>query len=123
MCPAGKKTHGGWAYTPLEPGTFLWTSRHGYQYLRDRSGTHDVTHDITRDRRGFETGCCATSSTTEPSRPIAPPPHTPPTGGATGMPGRPRPTRAPQTGSVVSDAAIVSRSSREAEPYFALINR
>ena len=45
------KTHGGWTYTPLEPGTFLWTSRHGYQYLRDPDGTQDVSHD----RRGFET--------------------------------------------------------------------
>ena len=39
------KTHGGWTYTPIEAGTFLWTSPHGYTYLRDRSGTLDVSRD------------------------------------------------------------------------------
>jgi hypothetical protein len=39
------KTHGGWTYTILEPGTYLWSSPHGYQYLRDHTGTLDVTHD------------------------------------------------------------------------------
>ena len=42
------KTHGGWTYTPLEPGVYLWTSRHGYQYLRDHHGTHDVSADRRR---------------------------------------------------------------------------
>jgi len=51
------KTHGGWTYTMLacaeqgglrpsrsEPGTFLWRSPHGYQYLRKPDGgTEDVT--------------------------------------------------------------------------------
>ena len=27
------KTHGGWTYTTLEPGVYLWTSKHGYHYL------------------------------------------------------------------------------------------
>jgi hypothetical protein len=39
------KTHGGWTYTILEPGTYLWRSPHGYQYLRDHTGTLDVSHD------------------------------------------------------------------------------
>ena len=39
------KTHGAWTYTAIEPGIYLWTSRHGYQYLRDRDGTQDVSHD------------------------------------------------------------------------------
>jgi len=39
------KTHGGWGYTILEPGSYLWTSPHGYQYLRDHEGTLDVTGD------------------------------------------------------------------------------
>jgi hypothetical protein len=42
------KTHGAWTYTPLEPGTFLWTSPHGYQYLRDHTGTLDVSRDRPR---------------------------------------------------------------------------
>jgi hypothetical protein len=42
------KTHGSWTYTPLEPGTFLWTSPHGYQYLRDHTGTLDVSRDRPR---------------------------------------------------------------------------
>ena len=28
----------------LEPGSYLWTSPHRYQYLRDHTGTLDVTH-------------------------------------------------------------------------------
>ena len=39
------KTHGGWSYTILEPGSYLWSSPHGYQYLRDHEGTLDVTAD------------------------------------------------------------------------------
>ncbi len=39
------KTHGGWTYTRIEAGTFLWTSPHGYTYLRDRTGTLDVSRD------------------------------------------------------------------------------
>lgn len=39
------KTHGGWTYTTLEPGTYLWSSPHRYQYLRDHEGTLDVTSD------------------------------------------------------------------------------
>ena len=38
------KTHGGWSYQVLEPGTYLWTTPHGYHYLRDHTGTLDVTH-------------------------------------------------------------------------------
>jgi hypothetical protein len=37
------KTHASWTYTTLEPGTHLWRSPHGYQYLRDPSGTQDIT--------------------------------------------------------------------------------
>jgi hypothetical protein len=39
------KTHGGWTYTTLEPGSYLWSSPHRYQYLRDHTGTLDVTGD------------------------------------------------------------------------------
>jgi hypothetical protein len=39
------KTHGGWSYTPLERGSYLWTSPHGYQFLRDQHGTLDVSRD------------------------------------------------------------------------------
>ena len=35
----------------LEPGSFLWSSPHGYQFLRDHYGTLDVS----RDRRRPET--------------------------------------------------------------------
>ena len=42
------KTHGGWTYTPIEAGTYLWTSPHSYTYLRDRMGTLDVTRDQRR---------------------------------------------------------------------------
>jgi hypothetical protein len=39
------KTHTTWTYTTLEPGSFLWSSPHGYQFLRDHTGTMDVTSD------------------------------------------------------------------------------
>ncbi|HEY3016208.1 MAG TPA: HNH endonuclease signature motif containing protein [Nocardioides sp.] len=39
------KTHGGWAYTVLEPGSYLWRSPHRHQFLRDHTGTLDVTPD------------------------------------------------------------------------------
>jgi hypothetical protein len=39
------KTHSSWTYTVIDPGTYLWTSPHGYQFLRDRHGTTDVTRD------------------------------------------------------------------------------
>jgi len=48
------KTHGRWTYYILEPGTYLWTSPHGYQFLRDHAGTLDVSRDRRPDdyRRG-----------------------------------------------------------------------
>ncbi|WP_027860190.1 HNH endonuclease signature motif containing protein [Marmoricola sp. URHB0036] len=43
------KTHAhGWTYTVLDPGTYLWTSPHGYQFLRDHTGTTDVSNDRRR---------------------------------------------------------------------------
>ena len=39
------KTHGRWRYRVLDPGTYLWTSPHGYQYLVDHEGTLDVSAD------------------------------------------------------------------------------
>ncbi len=42
------KTHGGWRYVILEPGSYLWTSPHGYHYLRDHTGTQDVSRDQHR---------------------------------------------------------------------------
>uniref|UniRef100_UPI003569AD0A HNH endonuclease signature motif containing protein n=1 Tax=Nocardioides sp. TaxID=35761 RepID=UPI003569AD0A len=39
------KTHGGWRYTRLDPGSFLWNSPHGYTYVRDATGTADVSRD------------------------------------------------------------------------------
>ena len=29
----------------IDPGTYLWSSPHGYQFLRDRHGTTDVTRE------------------------------------------------------------------------------
>jgi hypothetical protein len=37
------KTHTAWRYAVLERGSYLWTSPHGLQLLRDRTGTTDVT--------------------------------------------------------------------------------
>ena len=40
-----KTHHSGWGYTVLEPGSYLWSSPRGYQFLRDHRGTTDVSHD------------------------------------------------------------------------------
>ncbi len=45
------KTHSTWTYTVLEPGTYLWSSPHGYQFLRDDEGTLDVSPDRPPPRR------------------------------------------------------------------------
>ncbi len=37
------KTFAGWTYTALDAGTYLWSSPHGYSYLRDKTGTQDTT--------------------------------------------------------------------------------
>lgn len=42
------KTHTAWRYVVLDPGTYLWTSPHGYQFLRDPTGTRDITEDRPR---------------------------------------------------------------------------
>ena len=42
------KTHATWTYTSVSPGTYLWSSPHGYQFLRDHHGTRDVTVDRPR---------------------------------------------------------------------------
>jgi hypothetical protein len=39
------KTHTPWTYIPLERGSYLWTSPHGLQFLRDHTGTLDVSAD------------------------------------------------------------------------------
>ena len=36
------KTHHGWTYEVLVPGSYLWTSAVGLRYLRMPSGTHDL---------------------------------------------------------------------------------
>jgi hypothetical protein len=48
------KTTGGWTYVTLEPGVYLWRSPLGYQYLRDATGTIDVTPDEDRRRYARE---------------------------------------------------------------------
>jgi hypothetical protein len=42
------KTHAPWTYLVVDPGTYLWTSPHGYQFLRDHTGTVDVSRDRPR---------------------------------------------------------------------------
>jgi hypothetical protein len=37
------KTHSGWTYSMVEPGTFLWRSPHGHTWLRDPDLTTDLT--------------------------------------------------------------------------------
>ena len=48
------KTIGGWSYLTVEPGTYLWRSPLGYHYVRDHTGTLDVTPDPERLRLAHE---------------------------------------------------------------------
>ena len=64
------KTHSTWTYTMLDPGSYLWSSPHGYQLLVDHTGTTDISR--TTDHR--------TSSS------HAPHPAPPAPGGDIGMP-------------------------------------
>ncbi len=52
------KTHTTWSYTVLEPGSFLWSSPYGYQFLTDHQGTRDVTAERPPPRRD-DTSCIA----------------------------------------------------------------
>ena len=56
------KTHGRWTYTALDRGTHVWTSPHGYQYLRDQHGTLDVS----RDRHPHPSDPCTPPATPHP---------------------------------------------------------
>ena len=75
------KTHTTWTYTVLEPGSFLWTSPDGYQFLTDHQGTRDVT---ARGPRPDQTTPAASPTHPTSSHP-APDPAEPNPGGATGM--------------------------------------
>ena len=48
------KTTGGWTYVTVEPGVYLWRSPLGYEFLRNASGTVDVTPDPERRRLARE---------------------------------------------------------------------
>ena len=48
------KTTGGWTYVTVEPGVHLWRSALGYEFLKDPSGTIDVTPDPERRRLARE---------------------------------------------------------------------
>jgi hypothetical protein len=48
-----KTHHGRWTYTVLDPGTYLWRAPHGDRYLRDATGTRDLTEPTPDDRAPF----------------------------------------------------------------------
>ena len=48
------KTTGGWTYVTVEPGVYLWRSPLGYEFLKDATGTIDVTPDPERRRLAHE---------------------------------------------------------------------
>jgi len=48
------KTTGGWSYLTVEPGVYLWRSPLGYQFLKDPTGTIDVTPDDERHKLAHE---------------------------------------------------------------------
>ena len=62
------KTTGGWTYVTVEPGIYLWRSPLGYQFLKDHTGTLDVTPDPERLRlaREFRTHFGSTGQPDDP---------------------------------------------------------
>ena len=52
------KTHGGWRYTLVEPGVWVWSDPHGQQFVRDATGTLDVTPPDRPVNRGSPDNCC-----------------------------------------------------------------
>ena len=62
------KTTGGWSYVTVEPGVYLWSSPLGYQFLKDATGTLDVTPDPERQRlaKNFTTHFGPSADTAEP---------------------------------------------------------
>ena len=48
------KTTGGWTYITVEPGVYLWRSPLGYQFLKDHTGTLDITPNAERLRLAHE---------------------------------------------------------------------
>ena len=45
------KTHGGWTYAMLAPGVYRWRSPHGHTWLRDPTGTTDLTPPLVKPPR------------------------------------------------------------------------
>ena len=62
------KTHSTWTYTALDPGTFLWSSPHGYQFVVDPTGTADVTRVSPRSSGAscFHSGPASAAGATDP---------------------------------------------------------
>lgn len=63
------KTHRGYRYTLIEPGTWLWSTPHGLQLLRDPRGTRDVTPPPLASTPPWD-GCLG--ETMEPNDPVTP---------------------------------------------------
>ena len=62
----------------LEPGTYLWTSPHGYQLLRDGEGTLDVTPDRRPARNRQRHSPSPDSPSPDSPSPDSPSPDSPP---------------------------------------------
>ena len=60
------KTTGGWSYVTVEPGVYLWRSPLGYQFLKDNSGTLDVTPHEERRRLAHQLKAHFGPTDTEP---------------------------------------------------------
>ena len=85
------KTHApGWTYTAIEPGTYLWTSPHGYEFP-----PQPPRHPRRLPRQTPEHRHQHRPDPLTPTRPLAPPPHTPPTTTPAGTPARPRESERP----------------------------
>ena len=85
------KTKTTWTYTVLEPGTYLWSSPHGYQFLREATGTLDVTRD--QRPHGARSQPSLPAPQARPTRALTPPPRPrrpSPSTGTQARPGSPR---------------------------------
>jgi hypothetical protein len=53
----------------VDPGTYVWTSPHGYQFLRDPIGTLDISTDRPRLRTDGEREPTGQDPSAAPARP------------------------------------------------------
>ena len=66
------KTTSAWSYVTVEPGSYVWTSPQGYDYLGDETGTRDVSPDDRTPHAGHTSSVAHFGQQTRTTRPHTP---------------------------------------------------